>query len=48
MGYLVKKFEYLRENELLRENILTSPSGAQMSWINEITKMLKNLVTLPN
>ena len=35
MGYLVKKLEYLRENEFLRETILTCLSVAQMGWINE-------------
>ena len=42
-----KTFEYLRENEFLRETILTCLSGAQTGWINAITKMLKTLVTLP-
>ena len=46
MGYLVKKFEDLRENEFLRENICTCISGAQMGWINEIENA-KNLVILP-
>ena len=36
MGPLIKKFEYLRENEFLREIILTCLSGAQMDWIDEI------------
>ena len=28
------KFEYLCENDFLRETILTCLSGAQMGWIN--------------
>ena len=35
------KFEYLRENDFLRETILTCLSGAKLGWINEIKKMLK-------
>ena len=45
--FLNWKFEYLCENEFLSETILTSLSGAQMGWINDIQKMLENLVTLP-
>ena len=33
-----KTFEYPRENEFLRETILTCLSGAQMGWMNELKK----------
>ena len=39
-GLLIKKFEYLRENEFLRVTILICLSGAQV-------EMLKNIVTPP-
>ena len=42
MGYLVKKFEYLCENEFLREIILTCLSEAHMLWIHEIKNAKKS------
>ena len=32
------KFEYLLENEFLRETVLACFFGAQMGWINEFKK----------
>ena len=42
LASLSKKFEYLRENEFLRETILNCLPGAQMGWINEIKKAEKS------
>ena len=35
------KFEYLRENEFLRETILTCVSGAQMGWAGWMDGLMK-------
>ena len=41
------KFEYLRENELLRKTILASLSGDQMGLINEKNSVQKSRDTAP-